>query len=74
MSQSRSMSLIESTINTLAGFIISFLAWPVAALVTGIQYTPSQHVGVVLFFTAISVARGYVVRRWFNCGSAKGAL
>lgn len=31
-----------------------------------IHYSAGQHVGITVFFTIISVARGYVVRRWFN--------
>lgn len=66
MEQSKLGSLIEAIINTLIGFALSFVAWPVAAALFGMPYTQSQHFGIVLFFTAISVARGYVVRRWFN--------
>lgn len=64
--QSRLSSLIEATINTLIGLLVSFVAWPVAAWLTGITYSTGQHVGVVAFFTVISVVRSYVVRRWFN--------
>ena len=66
MNQTRLGSLIEAAINTLIGFVVSFAAWPIAASLTGITYSGEQHVGVVAFFTAVSVARGYIVRRWFN--------
>ena len=66
MNQTKLGSFIESLINTLIGFFVSFLAWPVAAWLTGIEYSSGQHWAVVWFFTIISVARGYVVRRWFN--------
>ena len=66
MEQSKLGSLIETIINTLIGFALSFIAWPIAAWWFAIDYNHSQHFGVVLFFTVISVARGYVVRRWFN--------
>jgi hypothetical protein len=32
------------------------------------HYSAGQHLGITLVFTVISVARGYVVRRWFNAG------
>lgn len=66
MNQTRLASLIEAAINTLIGFVIAYLAWPPAAWFFGIEYQHSQQFGIVLFFTVLSVARGYVVRRWFN--------
>ena len=66
MNQSRIESLIESAINTAIGFIVSFAAWPIAAWMTGIEYSNGQHWAVVAFFTVVSVARSYVIRRWFN--------
>lgn len=66
MNQSKLGSLIEAVINTAIGFVVSFAAWPVAAWMTGISYTAGQHWAVVAFFTVVSVARSYVIRRWFN--------
>ncbi|HZJ94588.1 MAG TPA: hypothetical protein VFD11_03315 [Thiopseudomonas sp.] len=54
--------------NTAIGFAISFVGWPVAAAMAGIEYSHGQHWTVVAFFTVISVARGYVIRRFFNNG------
>lgn len=66
MNQSRRASLVEAVLNTLIGLVVSFAAWPVAAAWFDIAYTVSGHFGVTGFFTVLSVARGYVVRRWFN--------
>jgi uncharacterized membrane protein YwzB len=66
MIQSRLESLIETLINTAIGFVVSYTAWPVAAIMFDVHYSAGQHVGITVFFTIISVARGYVVRRWFN--------
>lgn len=66
MEQSKLGSLIEAAVNTLIGFALSFLAWPVAGWLFGIAYTHGQHFGVVMFFTLLSVARGYFVRRYAN--------
>lgn len=68
MQQTRLVSLIETLLNTAIGFLVSFAGWPIAAAMTGIEYGHGQHVAVVAFFTALSVARGYVIRRWFNSG------
>jgi membrane protein implicated in regulation of membrane protease activity len=68
MQQSRLVSLIETLINTLVGFGISFIGWPIAAALVDMQYTTGQHWLIVAFFTALSIARGYVIRRWFNNG------
>lgn len=73
MEQSRLGSLIEACINTLIGFLVSFIVWPIAAILTGIEYGHGQHVGVVTIFTAVSVARSYVVRRWFNARLQRAA-
>jgi len=66
--QTKLTSLIETLMNTAIGFSISFVGWPVAAAMTGIEYSHGQHWAVVAFFTVISVARGYVIRRFFNNG------
>ena len=66
MEQTRIGSLIETILNTLIGFVISFVAWPIAALLFSMEYSNAQHFQMTAFFTAISVARGYIIRRWFN--------
>lgn len=66
MEQSRLSSLIEATLNTVIGFLLSFLIWPIASVLFNIPYDVSSHFGVVALFTVASVARGYVLRRWFN--------
>lgn len=73
MNQTRLGSLVETCINTAIGLILSFLAWPVAGWVFDIEYTTGQHFGIVIFFTALSIARGYVIRRWFNARLQKAA-
>lgn len=68
MNQSRAVSFVEAAMNTLIGFLISFAIWPLAAWVTGIEYNTAQHFWVIAIFTIVSVARGYIVRRFFNSG------
>ena len=74
MNQTRIGSLIETLMNTFIGFLASFFAWPMAAYIFSIEYGHGQHVGMVAFFTVISVLRGYVVRRWFNARLHRMAL
>lgn len=66
MNQTRLVSLIETLVNTAIGFVVSYLAWPPIAAMTGLEYTGGQHAAVTLAFTVLSVARGYVIRRFFN--------
>lgn len=66
MNQTRLESLAETLINTALGFAVSYFAWPVAAWWFNIPYNHGSHLGVVAFFTVLSIARGYVVRRFFN--------
>lgn len=60
--QTRLSSLIESLINVAIGFVVSLglmqALFPEAAFSTNLRVT--------LLFTATSIARQYVVRRWFN--------
>lgn len=66
MQQTKLTSLIEAITNTLLGFVLSMLAWPVLSRIAGIDYNGHQHMVIVLLFTVLSVVRGYVVRRFFN--------
>lgn len=66
MEQSKAASLVEAVFNTLIGFLLTFIAWPLAAWLFSQPYTLASHAGIVGFFTIISVARQYVIRRWFN--------
>ena len=67
MSQSRRLSLIESLTQTTAGFVISVLVWEfVVKPVWNIQTDLADNLIITLMFTVISIARGYLFRRFFN--------
>jgi phosphate/sulfate permease len=68
MQQSRLVSLIETSLNTALGFLISFSAWPFVAAWRGLPSSTSDQFWITCAFTVLSVARGYAVRRWFNNG------
>ena len=72
--QAKLESLIETVFSTVIGFCVSFLAWPLIAPLFGIEYTMASNVGITTIFTVLSIARGYVVRRFFASGLHKAAV
>ena len=67
MSQTKVSSLTEALLNTASGFLISVLAWRyVVVPFLGIEPNLADNVTVTIFFTVISIARGYAWRRLFN--------
>lgn len=64
--QSRVVSLIEAWTNTLIGFLINVCLGPFVYPIFGATFTMWQNVRIALFFTIVSVLRGYCVRRGFN--------
>lgn len=66
MTQTRLGSLIEALMNTAIGFVISMAISVVVYPAFGHRFTLAQNAGITLIFTVASIARGYVLRRWFN--------
>jgi hypothetical protein len=66
MSQSRLGSLIEALINVMIGFWINYLANLLIFPLFGFHISLSDNFIMGLIYTAISIARSYVIRRWFN--------
>lgn len=66
MKQSKLMSLVESTISTLAGFGISLAAQWFFLPLLGVAISFSQNLIFAVIMTAISIARGFVLRRLFE--------
>lgn len=64
--QSRKMSVLETVVSTLAGFIISWLLLWFLADAFNWQNNASRNTLVTIIFTAASLLRGYVIRRLFN--------
>lgn len=65
MQQSRLESLIEVLVNIAIGFVITMAASPYIYPLFGVSFSAAQNFGLTMIFTALSVARGYVVRRFF---------
>jgi hypothetical protein len=66
VSQTRRGSLYEALINTAIGFSINYFANLLIFPLFGLHISPHANFLMGLIYTAISVARSYVIRRWFN--------
>ena len=66
MSQSRMQSAVETVASTAIGFVVALIATHTVLPLFGYDVTPSHSVGITVIFTAISLIRGWCVRRLFN--------
>lgn len=64
--QSRIGSLIEVCINILIGFAINFVMNLLIFPFFGFHISLLDNLYLGVIYTFVSVARGYVVRRWFE--------
>jgi hypothetical protein len=64
--QSRKLSIIEATINAFIGYWISFVAQLVIYPRFGGHFSIKDNICIGLLFAALSIIRGYTIRRWFN--------
>lgn len=67
-------SFIESLINIAIGYVINFTANLLILPLIGFHITVTQNLFIGLLYTIISVARSYVVRRWFEARIHKAAV
>lgn len=67
MNQTRFGSLIESAMNILIGFMVALASQIVVFPLVGVHgVSLSTNIEIGIYFTAISLVRSYVIRRWFN--------
>ena len=66
MAQSRLASFVEAWANIVVGFSINWTANMLILPLFGFDVHALQAFDIGLFFTAISLTRSYVLRRWFN--------
>ena len=64
--QSKKMSLIESLTNIAIGFGINLTANFFIFPLFGYEITLKQNVDIGIWFTFVSLARSYCIRRWFT--------
>lgn len=66
MSQSRAQSMIESAANVVIGYMVALCSQLVVFPMFGVHLPLQDNLLIGLWFTAISLVRSYLVRRWFN--------
>lgn len=74
MNQTRLGSLIEALMNTAIGLVISVTANQLVFPRFGFHPSLGENISISLIYTAISIARQYVLRRWFNARLHAAAL
>lgn len=74
MKQSKLESLVEACLNTGLGFFVSLAVWLwIVSPMFGIPVSLGTSFAITSVFTVSSIARGYVVRRFFNAELHKAA-
>lgn len=66
MSQTRIGSLIESLMNIAIGYGVALASQVVIFPMFDIHVSLSANLWIGAWFTVISLARSYIIRRWFN--------
>lgn len=64
--QSKRHSVIESVTNIAVGYVINFIANMLILPLVGFNITVSQNLFIGVLYTGISIARLYLLRRFFN--------
>ena len=66
MAQTKLESAIEVVVNVLIGYVVATASQIMIFPLFGIFLPLSDNLLIGAYFTAISIVRGYVVRRFFN--------
>jgi len=66
LSQSRIQSAVESVANVVVGYGVAVASQVAIFPFFGIHIPLSSNLAIGAWFTAISLLRSYVLRRWFN--------
>jgi len=66
MSQTRWQSFLEVNANTAVGFVVSWVATPPIFWAFGYDAGAGKALGITLAYTALSMARQWFIRRYFN--------
>jgi hypothetical protein len=71
--QSRTASLLEAGANVLVGYLVALAAQQLVLPLFGIHTTLAQDSAIAAAFTAVSLARSYLLRRVFErIGTGRG--
>jgi len=74
MKQSKIGSLVESMMNIAIGYGVALISQIVLFPMFDIHISLSTNMWIGLWFTAISLVRSYVIRRWFNARLHRAAM
>jgi hypothetical protein len=66
MRQSRLISLVEATANVLVGLLVALATQVLVFPALGLQASFGQNLQLALVFTAVSIARAFLLRRLFE--------
>ena len=66
MQQSRLMSLAESVTNVVVGYVLAIATQIVVFPWFGIETGLAEHMTIGIAFVGISLARGFLIRRFFE--------
>lgn len=69
MKQTRLMSLVESITNVIVGYVLAVPTQVVVFSWLGIEISLAENLGLGMAFVGVSVARGYLLRRFFEVHS-----
>ena len=64
--QSKKDSFKESLVNVFVGYITAFISQLIVFPIVGLKANIEQNIMIGLYFTFISLARSYLIRRFFN--------
>lgn len=64
--QNKKQSLIETIISTVIGLLVSLITQIVVFPLYGLEVSFNQNIQITIIFTIVSIARGYLIRRFFN--------
>ena len=64
--QTKKQSLIEAIANVIIGYIVAVISNAAILPLFGVNLTFGDGLLIGVWFTVISLIRGYAVRRWFN--------
>ena len=75
MKQTKLESLVEASLNTASGFVVSLLVWQwLVAPLFGLPIDWTMNFGITIIFTIVSVLRSYIWRRFFNAGINRAVM
>ncbi|WP_347267906.1 hypothetical protein [Paracoccus sp. (in: a-proteobacteria)] len=72
MKQSRAMSMLEAIANVVVGYSLAIATQILVFPLFGIEAGLGKHLGIGLAFTAVSLARGFLLRRFFEALRVRG--